>query len=79
MVIEKAVHEMLLLAKEWEVSSCESEQETQIFFVIKETPALWERERCPKDGGEVFCYDHVEPMRWKHLNIFNQRGELIGA
>ena len=80
MEIEKTVHAMLRLGKEWEVSSCEYEPEAQTFFiVIQETAALWEAERCPKDGGEVFCYDHVDPMRWKHLNIFNQSCELICA
>jgi transposase len=44
--------------------------------MIRETEALWEKERCAKDGGEVYCYDHVGLTRWKHLNIFNLACEL---
>ena len=78
MEIEKTVHAMLRLGEQWEVASCEFEQEASTFFiVIRETPVLWEKERCAKDGGEVYCYDHAGPMRWKHLNIFNQACELV--
>jgi transposase len=78
MEIEKTVHSMLRLGEEWEVASCEYEQEAGTFFiVIRETAALWLKERCGKDGGEVYCYDHVGPTRWKHLNIFNQACEIV--
>jgi hypothetical protein len=40
---------------------CECEEEANSFFVlVKETPALWEKEVFPKCGGTVRCYDHVE-------------------
>jgi len=69
---------MLRLGEEWEVESCEYEQEAGTFFiVIQETAPLWRKERCGKDGGEVFYYDHGGPTCWKHLNIFNQAYEIV--
>lgn len=78
MEIEKTVHSMLRLGDQWEVTSCEYEQEASTFFiVVRETAALWAKEKCPSDGGEVTCYDHVGATRWKHLNIFNQACEIV--
>ena len=52
MEIEKTVHAMLRLGEQWEVASCEFEQEAATFYiVIRETPVLWEKERCAKDGA----------------------------
>ncbi len=38
---------------------------------VKETAAL-----CPEEsarvGTTVTCHDHVEPMQWRHLNVFNE-------
>ena len=77
MEIEQTMQAMLGLGEEWAVASCRYEPESETFYiVIRETAALWQKERCAKDGGEVFCYDHVGLTRWKHLNIFNQSCEL---
>jgi transposase len=43
---------------------------------IQETRQLWDATRCPKDGGEVFCYDHTEVLTWRHLNVFQHRCEI---
>jgi len=73
MEIEQTMQAMLRLGQEWEVASCRYEPEAGTFYIVlRETAALWRKERCDRDGGEVFCYDHVGPVRWKHLNIFNQ-------
>ncbi len=37
---------------------------------VEETSGLWPAESL-RAGGPVNCYDHVEPMRWRHLNVFN--------
>jgi transposase len=78
MEIEQTMHSMLGLGMEWAVLSCRFIPATHTFLItIRETALLWRKERCPKDGGQVFCYDHVGPVRWKHLNVFNQACELI--
>jgi transposase len=77
MEIEQTMQALLRLGEEWEVASCRYEPEVETFYiVIRETAALWQKERCGKDNGAVFCYDHVGLTRWKHLNIFNQACEL---
>ncbi|MDR0532762.1 MAG: ISL3 family transposase [Verrucomicrobiales bacterium] len=77
MEIEQTMQAMLQLGAEWEVASCRYEPGAETFYiVIRETPALWQKERCGKDDGKVYCYDHVGLTRWKHLNIFNQACEL---
>ena len=47
-------------------------EEAEKMFVLRaeETDALWPAESL-RQGGPVSCYDHVEPLRWRHLNVFN--------
>jgi hypothetical protein len=47
-------------------------------FVLKveETPDLWPEESA-RDGTQVTCYDHVEPMQWRHLNVFNKECDRV--
>src|ERR1019366_3259358 len=43
-----------------------------VILEIRETARLWESERCPKEGGLVFCYDRC---RWqKRYRIRPSRG-----
>ncbi len=45
---------------------------------VRETPQLWETERCPHDGSAgVVCHDHIRGLRWRHLNVFNKEVELV--
>jgi transposase len=45
---------------------------------VRETPKLWEVERCPHDGSSgVVCYDHVGEVRWRHLNVFGKEAEIV--
>ena len=37
---------------------------------VEETAKLWEEESA-RLGQRVSCYDHVAPMQWRHLNVFN--------
>ena len=61
----------------WEVKESRFEKESgTVFLEIQETGRLWETVRCPKDGGLAFCYDHVEEMTWRHLNVFQHRCEI---
>jgi transposase len=70
MTPEKLFHQMLGLGNEWLVSDCRFDENNGVFLEIKEGPGLWLKVRCPKEGGEVFCYDHTEVMEWRHLNVF---------
>ena len=70
MTPEKLFHQMLGLANEWQVVDCRFDENNGVFLEIKETPGLWQKLRCPKDGGEVSCYDHTEVLDWRHLNVF---------
>jgi transposase len=78
MNVEELFHRLLGLGKSWEVVGCEYEQEANSFFVmVRETKGLWEEERCPKCSQAVRCYDHVELMSWRHLNVFNKASEIL--
>ena len=70
MTPEKLFHQMLSLGNEWQVADCRFDENNGVFLQIKETPGLWQKLRCPKDGGEVFCYDHTDALEWRHLNVF---------
>ena len=30
-------------------------------------------------GQRVSCYDHVAPMQWRHLNVFNKECVIVSA
>lgn len=79
MPVEELFHELLGLGEKWWVESAEYHQELNSFLiVVRETPELWRHERCPKCGAkESGCYDHVEPMRWRHLSVFNKQSEIV--
>lgn len=74
---ERLFKELLGLGVNWEVveSRFERDQSTLV-LEIQETEELWEQQRCPKDGGRVSCYDHVDVLKWRHLNVFEHRCEI---
>lgn len=77
MTPEKLFHELLGLGLKWEVSDSQFDRQSScVVLQIKETQRLWESERCPKDGGLVFSYDHTEELVWRHLNVFQHRCEI---
>ena len=77
MTPEKMFKELLGLGMNWEVMESRFEKQSgTVFLKIRETPRVWDWVRCPKDGGEVFCHDHVEEMTWRHLNVFQHRCEI---
>jgi len=76
MTPEKLFHELLGLGLSWEVTACHYDRSpSQVLLQVRETSALWQHERCPKDGGRVSAYDHTEPLRWRHLNVFEHECE----
>jgi transposase len=76
---EETFHQLLGLGQSWKVirTDYEAEQNTLVICVA-ETEALWaeESQQC---GQAVSCYDHVEPMQWRHLNVFNKECVIVSA
>jgi transposase len=59
--------------------STDYEAERNTFVIcVAETEALWPEESA-KCGQTVICYDHVEPMQWRHLNVFNKECVIVSA
>ena len=55
------------------------EAESSTFFLkVEETPELWPEESA-RAGTPVTCHDHVEPMQWRHLNVFNKECVIVCA
>jgi transposase len=76
---EETFHQLLGLGENWKVIRTEFEVQEQTFVIcVQETDRLWPEEsrRC---GQEVVCYDHVEPMQWRHLNVFNKECVIVCA
>ena len=76
---EQTFHELLGLGESWRVVRTEyEEQENTLVICVEETAELWveESRRC---GQGVTCYDHVEPMQWRHLNVFNKECVIVSA
>jgi transposase len=77
MATDKLFHELLGLGQNWEVVESRFEKaRSTLVLEIRETRQLWEQQRCPKDGGRVTCYDHVEGLTWRHLNVFEHGCEI---
>ena len=71
MEIEKTFAHLLDLGNEWKMAGVSFEEDKKMFtFKVEETEALWPGESL-RQGGPVSCYDHVEPLRWRHLNVFH--------
>lgn len=76
MTPEALFHELLGLGLQWRVTRCEFEvEECLVRLWIEETPRLWEGESIAA-GQAVACYDHVEEVVWRHLNVFEHRCEI---
>ena len=71
MEIEKTFSRLLELGEEWRMVGVHFEEAQRMFLLkVEETSGLWPAESL-RAGGPMNCYDHVEPMRWRHLNVFN--------
>lgn len=70
---------MLGLGNSWRVAKTEYEDKTGTFVIcVEETEHLWPEES-RKAGGPVGCYDHVEAMQWRHLNVFQKECVIVCA
>jgi transposase len=77
--LEETFHRLLGLDEGWRVIGASYEEAENHFVIqVEETPRLWEQESA-RLGFAVSCYDHVEPLRWRHLNVFNKESVIICA
>ena len=68
---------MLGLGKAWRVVEARLEASSSTFVLsVKETAELWPEESA-RAGTKVTCHDHVEPMQWRHLNVFNKECVIV--
>lgn len=79
MTPEEMFEKLLGLGKSWRVLRTDYEAGQNTFVIcVEETQSLWEEES-QKCGQAVSCYDHVEPMQWRHLNVFNKECVIVSA
>jgi len=70
---------LLGLGKAWRVVEARLEASSSTFVLsVKETAELWPEESA-RAGTKVTCHDHVEPMQWRHLNVFNKECVIVCA
>ena len=76
---EEVFHRLLGLGEAWRVVRTAFEEKNNTFVIaVEETPKLWEQES-DRLKQKVTCYDHVEPMQWRHLNVFNKESVIVCA
>ena len=76
MTPEETFGQLLGLGKAWRVVEARLEASSSTFVLkVEETAALWPEESA-RAGTPVTCHDHVEPMQWRHLNVFQHRCEI---
>lgn len=79
MTPEETFSQLLGLGKSWRVVRTEFEVKESTFVIcVEETPELW-TEESQRSGTTVSCYDHVEPMQWRHLNVFSKECTIVCA
>ena len=79
MTPEETFGQLLGLGKAWRVVEARLEASSSTFVLkVEETAELWPEESA-RAGTPVTCYDHVEPMQWRHLNVFNKECVIVCA
>ena len=77
MTLEETFGQLLGLGKAWRVVEARLEASSSTFMLkVEETAALWP-EDSTRAGTPVSCHDHVEPMQWRHLNVFNKECVIV--
>jgi transposase len=76
---KETIRQLLGLGKAWRVVEARLEVGSPIFLLkVEETPDLWPEESA-RAGTPATCHDHVEPMQWRHLNVFNKERVIMCA
>jgi len=80
MKLESLFHQLLGLGDCWEVVSLAVHEESgTVEIAVRETKAVWAGRTCPVDGEALSPHGHAEERRWRHLNIFQYRCEIVCA
>lgn len=76
---EELFSDLLKLGDAWTVERATfDEGKGVVELYVRETPKLWEVERCPHDGSAgAVCHDHIRGLRWRHLNVFSKEAEIV--
>jgi transposase len=78
MKLESLFHQLLGLGLNWEVISLRVlEPDGTVEIGIRETGELWKEQKCAVDGHALVGFDHAQERRWRHLNIFQYRCEIV--
>lgn len=78
MKLESLFHQLLGLGLNWEVVSLRLlEPDGTVEIEIRETGELWKEQKCAVDGHALVGFDHAQERRWRHLNIFQYRCEIV--
>lgn len=79
MELKTLFHQLLGLGESWEVVSLSVERAIGTVVIhIEESPRLWELGvKCPESGEQMTPYGHTAQRRWRHLNIFEYRCEIV--
>jgi transposase len=77
---EALFHQLLGLGENWAIAGLRVRAEDgTVEIAVQETPQLWYGVSCEADGGALRPYDHGRERRWRHLNIFQYRCEIVCA
>ncbi|MFM2167534.1 MAG: hypothetical protein RIS79_1905 [Verrucomicrobiota bacterium] len=77
MTPEETFGQLLRLGMPWSSVEVRLEASSSTFLLkVEETPDLWPEESA-RAGTPVVCHDHVEPMQWRHLNVFNKECVIV--
>jgi hypothetical protein len=77
MTPEETFGQLLGLGTAWRVVEARLEAKASAFVLkVEEMPDLWPEES-GRAGTLVTCYDHVELMQWRHLNVFNKECVIV--
>jgi hypothetical protein len=79
MTTEDTFRELLGLGKARRVLEARLGASSSSFLLkVEEMLELWPEESTHA-GNKVVGHDHVEPMQWRHLNIFNKECVIVCA
>ena len=75
---EKLFHELLHLGSAWRVVRIGFHPDGGVQLRVEATDAFWlEARSIHVEDGAVRCYDHIEDVTWRHLNVFEHRCTIV--
>ena len=75
---EKLFPELLNLGAAWRVGEIDFDPDGRVLIRVEETEAFWREGRSIfAEDGAVKCYDYVGGVCWRHLNVFEHRGDIV--